>query len=201
MRGQYNNQTKIKINQISEVILLAKDGSKRGGARPGAGRPRKALADKIADGNSGRPITVLPTAANLEGEDMPAIKEYLTEEQKIGIELEADIIYKYVWNWLKDWKCEKFISPEIIEHYALSAARHIQAEKLISRTGFLAKHPTTGAPIQSPYVAISHSYEKAANQYLFIIQQIIKENCAEEFKGYSDSDDMMAELLNYKRGG
>lgn len=180
---------------------MAKDGTKRGGARPGAGRPRKALANKIADGNSGRPITILSPVADLEGADMPSIKDYLTEEQKIGIELEADVIYKFVWKWLKDWKCEKLVSPEIIEHYALASARHIQAEKLISRTGFLAKHPTTGAPIQSPYVSISHSYAKEANQYLFIMQQIIKENCSEEFKGYSDADDMMADLLNYKRGG
>lgn len=183
------------------MISLAKDGTKRGGARPGAGRPRKPLTEKIADGNSGRTITVLTPIADLEGADMPAIKDYLTEEQKIGIELEADAIFRSVYDWLKKWKCEKFVSPEIIEHYALADARHIQAEKLISRTGYLAKHPTTGAPIQSPYVAISHSYEKTANQYLFIMQQIIKENCSEEFKGYQDSDDMMADLLNYKRGG
>lgn len=180
---------------------MSKEGSNRGGARPGAGRPRKSLTNKIADGNSGRQITVLPTVAELKGEDMPEIKEYLTEEQKIGIDLEADVIFNCVYDWLKKWKCEKFVSPEIIEHYALADARHIQAEKLISRTGYLAKHPTTGAPIQSPYVAISHSYRKAANQYLFVIQQIIKENCSEEFKGYSDAEDMMADLLNYKRGG
>lgn len=172
------------------------------GPKPGSGgRPRKALSDKIADGNSGRPITVLAPVAELQGSDMPEIKEYLSEEQKIGIDLEADLIFKYVYEWLKEWKCEKFVSPEIIEHYALADARHIQAEKLISHTGFLAKHPTTGAPIQSPYVSISHSYLKQANAYLAIIQQIVRENCSEEFKGYSDADDMMADLLNYKRGG
>lgn len=181
--------------------MLAKDGTNRGGVRAGAGRPRKPLVDKVADGNSGRPITVLTPLVDLEGADMPAIKDYLSEEQKIGIDLEADLIFKYVYEWLKEWKCEKYVSPEVIEHYALADARHIQAEKLISRTGFLAKHPTTGAPIQSPYVAISHSYAKEANSYLATIQQIVKENCSEEFIGYTDSDDMMADLLNYKRGG
>lgn len=31
---------------------MAKDGTNRGGARPGAGRPRKALTEKIAEGKS-----------------------------------------------------------------------------------------------------------------------------------------------------
>lgn len=32
---------------------MAKDGTNRGGARPGAGRPKKALSEKIASGNPG----------------------------------------------------------------------------------------------------------------------------------------------------
>lgn len=31
---------------------MAKDGTNRGGARPGAGRPRKALTEKIAEGKT-----------------------------------------------------------------------------------------------------------------------------------------------------
>ena len=45
------------------------------GPKPGSGgRPKKALADKIADGNPGkRPLTVIDfkdSAADLEGQDM-----------------------------------------------------------------------------------------------------------------------------------
>ncbi|MBO6127699.1 MAG: terminase, partial [Pseudobutyrivibrio sp.] len=49
----------------------------RGGARPGAGRKKKALADKVATGNpGGRPLVVLdipdmPEPVELEGADMP----------------------------------------------------------------------------------------------------------------------------------
>ena len=31
---------------------MARDGTNRGGARPGAGRPRKALAEKLAEGKT-----------------------------------------------------------------------------------------------------------------------------------------------------
>ena len=33
--------------------IMARDGTNRGGARPGAGRPKKALSEKIASGNPG----------------------------------------------------------------------------------------------------------------------------------------------------
>ena len=49
------------------------------GPKPGTGgRPKKPIADKIADGNPGkRPLTVIDfkdSAADLEGQDMPKPK-------------------------------------------------------------------------------------------------------------------------------
>ena len=53
-----------------------------GGARPGAGRKKKALSEKIIDGNPGKaPLTKLQFSvldSDLHGEDMPPISEYLT---------------------------------------------------------------------------------------------------------------------------
>ena len=50
----------------------------QGGARIGAGRKKKALADNIAEGNPGkRKLTVLDftdSAADLEGQSMPPPK-------------------------------------------------------------------------------------------------------------------------------
>lgn len=51
-------------------MRMAKDGTNRGGARAGAGRKKKALADKINEGKTAK-VTVLPTA-NLKGIEMPA---------------------------------------------------------------------------------------------------------------------------------
>ena len=66
---------------------MAKDGTARGGQRPGAGRKSKALTEKIADGNPGhRPMMVmdLPDGAELDGNDMPEPSEYLKARQRNG---------------------------------------------------------------------------------------------------------------------
>ena len=60
---------------------MAKDGTMRGGPRPGQGRPRKALADKINDGTATGAL-VLPEPAAFTGEDVPPVKEYLKAQQK-----------------------------------------------------------------------------------------------------------------------
>ena len=50
---------------------MAKDGTSRGGARPGAGRKKKALSEKIAAGNPGhRPLKMLDPVA-IDTVDMP----------------------------------------------------------------------------------------------------------------------------------
>ncbi len=170
------------------------------GPKPGTGgRPKKPLADKIAEGNPGkRKLTVLTTLPNLEGKDMPEPKAYLSDKQRVGVELIANEIYAAVWNWLKERGCEQFVSPELIEHYAMTDARHIQCECLISQTGFLAKHPTTGAAMASPYYSISLNYLKQATTYFSMIDQIVRANCSEEYSPFP-KDDMMERLL--KRGG
>ena len=55
---------------------MAKDGTRRGGARAGAGRKPKALTEKINDGISATVIE-LPEAPAMVGVDMPPVKEYL----------------------------------------------------------------------------------------------------------------------------
>jgi hypothetical protein len=60
-----------------------------GGARIGAGQKKKALADNLLEGNPGkRKITILefPDTADLSGEAMPPIREYLAAKQKNGKE-------------------------------------------------------------------------------------------------------------------
>jgi hypothetical protein len=170
------------------------------GPKPGTGgRPKKPLADKITEGNPGkRKLTVLSSLPELEGMDMPEPKAYLSDEQRNGVEMIATEIYESMWKWLKDRNCEQFVSPELIEHYALTDARHIQCERLISQTGYLAKHPTTGAAMTSPYISISLSYLKQSTTYLSMIEQIVRANCSEEYSPFP-KDDLMERLL--KRGG
>ncbi len=46
----------------------------------------------------------------------------------------------------------------------MSVARWIQCEEAITEYGFLAKHPTTGNAIQSPYVAMSQNFMSQTNR-------------------------------------
>ena len=123
---------------------MAKDGTMRGGQRVGAGRKPNALVDKV---NAGMEAMVmdLPDPDPLVGEDMPPVKEYMKSEQQIGIPLCAEEVFKDTWNWLKDRGCEKLVNTNLIEQYAMSVARWIQAEEAVSKFGFLARHPTTKA--------------------------------------------------------
>ena len=71
----------------------------RGGARPGAGRKKKSLADKVAAGNpGGRQLKIidLPDGAELEGEDIPEPSSYIKSKQKAVGEFDAEHIYRYI---------------------------------------------------------------------------------------------------------
>ena len=175
------------------------------GPKPGSGgRPKKALADKIADGNPGkRPLTVIDfkdSTADLEGQDMPKPSAFLSAKQKDGTELQAVEIYRNTWEWLSVRGCAAIISPQLIERFAMASARWIQCEMITSRLGFLAKHPTTGAAIQSPYVAIANTYMTQANRLWAEIFQIVRENCTSEYTGANPQDDVMERLLRARKG-
>ena len=175
------------------------------GPKPGAGgRPKKAIADKLAAGNPGkRALTVIDfkdSAADLEGQAMPKPAEYLSARQKDGSTLYAAEIYENTWAWLSERGCAVIISPQLIERFAMASARWIQCESVTSELGFLAKHPTTGAAIQSPYVAIADKYMTQANRLWSEIFQIVRENCTGEYAGTSPQDDVMERLLTARKG-
>ena len=81
----------------------------------------------------------------------------------------------------------------------MSVSRWVQCEEAISEYGFLAKHPTTGNAIASPYVAMSQQYMKQSNQIWYQIFQVVKENCSVDYGG-SPHADMMENLLASRRG-
>ncbi len=174
---------------------MAKDGTRRGGARPGAGRKPKALSEKISEG---RKAEVMLEPAELVGAEIPPIKDFLKAPQKNGQPLIAEEVYRDTYNWLKARGCEKLVSQHLVEQYAMSVSRWVQCENIVSRTGMLARHPTTGNAIASPYVAMSQAYMKQINSIWYQIYQIVKENCSSEFQG-SPQDDLMERLLQSRR--
>lgn len=92
--------------------------------------------------------------------EMPPLKEYLKELQRDGSELGAGEVMKETLAWLESRGARNAVSIQIIEQYAFSVVRWIHLERLISKYGYIAKHPTTGAPMQSPYVTMAQSYMK-----------------------------------------
>lgn len=177
---------------------------KRGPAPGMGGRPSKPLAEKLLDGNPGkRSLTVIEfkDAAELEGREMPPPRAMLSAQQKDGKPFAAKEIYEASWLWLKERGCSANVSPQLLERYAMSSARWIQCETAISDYGLLAKHPTTGNAIQSPYVAMAHNYMNQTNRLWGEIIQLVKENCAGDYSGRNPQDDVMERLLTARRGG
>lgn len=178
--------------------MPAKDGTNRGGYQIGGGRPRKPLVDKI---NSGKKASVLelPEPSDLMGEYTPPVKEYMIAQQKGGESFCAEEIFRETYLWLEKRACADFVNVQLIEQYAMSVARWIACENAISTYGYLAKHPTTGGAIASPYVNMSQAYLKQANQLWFQIWQIVRENCSSDFQGTASPNDMMEILLRSRK--
>ncbi len=172
----------------------------RGGARPGAGRKKKAIKEKAENGNpGGRKLEVLDIP-DVEGVEMPKPSDFLSSEQRDGNPLQATQIYSQTWHWLKRIGCAGKVSPALIERYAMASARWIQCEELTSKLGFLSKHPTTGKPIPSPFINIGINYMNQAVRLWNEIFQIVKENCCTEYDANSVQDDLMERLLRAREG-
>lgn len=173
---------------------MAKDGTARGGARPNSGPTKKISKPKLND-----TAVALEVSDEIEGVDIPPIEEYMKAKQKNGKDLAASNVRKAVYVWLKKRGCQKLVSDQLINQYAMSVSRWIQCEEAISEYGFLAKHPTTGNAMQSPYVAMSQNYMKQINATWFQIYQIIKDNGNADVEELDSQDIMMEALLKKKK--
>ena len=134
----------------------------------------------------------------LVGVDVPSVDEFLRAQQQCGKSLQADYIIEQTMKWLRKIKCANSIPKELVEEYAMARARWIQAEEMISEFGFLAKHPTTGQAMASPYVHAALDYSKQVDQKWYKIYQIIKEICSE---GIVENSNNPMERLLKQRGG
>lgn len=162
---------------------------------------RKSAGNVVKSGKSGCKSvkdTHNDDIPDLEGADVPPVDEYLRQEQQCGKPLKADHIFEQTMNWLREIKCEHIVSRQLVEQYAMSVARWIQTEEMISQYGFLAKHPTTKAAIASPYVKMSQDYMKQVNQTWYQIYQIVRENVGDSLA--DSADDPMDRLLRLRGG-
>lgn len=83
----------------------------------------------------------------------------------------------------------------------MATARWIHCETIITNTGYLAKHPTTGAAIASPYVGMSQNYMNQANRLWNEIFAVVRENSTADYSGGTPQDDVMERLLRSRQKG
>ena len=165
----------------------------KGGRRTGAGRPTKPLIDKVLEGNPGkRPLTVLQFDDDKITDPVPRAPEWLDDTGKE--------IFNMTVEWLKKTGCLNLINPQHIEEYASCKARWRECEDKNSKLGLLAKHPTTGQPIQSPFVSMGLMYLKQADTAWNKIYEVVKTNCTKEFRNDMPHNDVMEKLLTMKKG-
>lgn len=159
------------------------------GPKPGSGgRPAKALYKKIEEGNPGK-------------RDLPVISDKVkntefkfTMPPALRNNKFAKKVYTETVKWLKDINCIGLVPPYRIVGYALCIARWIECEQE-NNGGLLAAHPTTGQPIQSPYVDISLKYYKSAADTWDRIQEIVKQNSTVNYNPNAPTIDRMEALL------
>lgn len=183
---------------------MAKDGTNRGGRRLRAGHKPDDLSEKIQKGAAAQVMDFSGTElegmndygaiADLPGADIPQPDSYLSAQQRDGEPLGADIIYTETMKWLKERGCDRLVNHRLVESYSEAFARYIQCSEAVSKFGLLGKHPTTNAPIASPFVQMALSFQKQANLLWYEIFDVVKQNSTTAYEG-SPQDDAMEKLL------
>ena len=111
---------------------------------------------------------------------IPSPKNYISEDSKSIGKNYALQIYNETFDYLKSRYCADLVNPQLVESYAQMMARHIQLESLLSQSGFIVKHPTTGEPIPSPLAKMSLDYLNQANSIWNKINKVIEDySCLE----------------------
>jgi hypothetical protein len=145
------------------------------------GGPRRNSGEKKKNGLPFRIIEAPETAAE-QAKKKPT-PDYMRRQQMDGqAKLKAEEIKQKIDAWLIERGVRQHVPDHLVEMYAMALARYIQTEEEVSKTGFLAKHPTTGAPMTSPYVTMSIEYSKQVQGNWWQIYTTIKEATAGDEK-------------------
>jgi hypothetical protein len=191
---QIRQNARFQTNSDAREVMsnVAKDGTTRGGARAGAGRKPKALAEKILEGNPGkRPIKVVefygvPASGELSPPDFLKIASKETAENYPT----ADRIYTQVAAWLAGTGCANLVSPTLVEDFAINRRAFFECEYMNKRLGRI-----TGGK-RSPYVDMAVQYAGLMRVAWDRIWNIVAQNTEKRFEGGGVADDAMERLLS-----
>ena len=156
-----------------------------GGARPGAGRPKKPLAEKIMEGNPGkREITVVKFKNQVEKPKLekgavfkiPAFLEQCGREGDETLPSAADL-YRLLKEFINASGCESLIAQNLIEDFAHLRRAYLECEYMNRKMGRIANGK------RSPYVTMAVDYSKQAMSIFDRIWNIIAQNSEQPYEG------------------
>jgi hypothetical protein len=196
-----HENSNVKSRPQKEVSGVAKDGTNRGGARAGAGRKSKPLADKILEGNPGkRPIKIVdfsdaPKAERPPNKSPPTAPEFLkfAAKETASNYPTADVIYTQIATWLDGTGVAHLVSPTLIEDFALNRRSFFECEFMNRSAGRLYNGK------KSPYVEMAMNYANLMRAAWDRIWGIVKDNSEKIYNSKSaGGEDIMESLLSRK---
>ena len=165
----------------------------RGGARPGAGRPRKPLNSRISEGvdavSHRKPKVIefpdeIQTANSKEKSkpnsktvELPTFLEMASKEGGDVLPTAAQI-YMQTLDWVISTGCEKFVPKQLIEDFAFVRRGYLETEYMNRRLGRV-----VAGGKQSPYVKTVMEYLKAMTSLYREIWAIVAQNSTTDFAG------------------
>lgn len=164
-----------------------------GGARPGAGRKKKPLSEKIMEDMPGkRAPKVLGFAEGLPADTTPPgfMADFVAIEQ---VEPTVDDIYSDMVDWLQRTGCLHLINPQFISDYAMLKFRWYECEAVVMAQ--LKTLATQGHWPQNPVTDMSLKYLKQADVAWNKIWSVVAQNCEYNFGGENPNADVMHGLL------
>jgi len=170
----------------------------KGGARPGAGRPKKPLGEKLAAGNPGkRPLKVVEFEKKRD--DYPPPADHL-DILGSGSEFypSASKIYENTAEWLAVTGCRHLVSPQLVEDYALNTNRRLWAEYEVVRRGLVHKDPKRERMVMNEFVKTSQIYYKLAADAWDKIWRIVAANCEKDLTIDSPGTEFLKKIYGVK---
>ena len=153
---------------------MAKDGTRRGGARPGAGRKKKSAKPESPEN-----VLQISGVTEDERESFPRFNRLLYDAEGAFALKEAESVFYSVYRYARKNGAEEKLPQELVELFSVSYSRWVQVEREISSKGFTAAHPTTGGECNSPLIGVSNTYSRNAQNYWYSIWAVIKDSGAE----------------------
>ena len=175
----------------------------RGGARPGAGRPKKPLADKVLAGNPGkRELTVVQfderksaieknsnTGVIQRNHTPRGMPSYLDMVAKEGGDVlpPAGEIFGMLSDWVASSGCGDIVAPSLIEDFAFLRRAYLECEYMNRKLGRIASGK------RSPYVNMALDYQKAMMAVYNQIWLIVSQNSQAKVEG---KNEFLSMLMN-----